>query len=186
MGLPTVGLLLAAALSKPQPAGCIPMVQNVIARRMVGGFSYEIDTAKDRLDLGLIHDFLSRCSHWARGMPRELLERAVANSLCFGLYRDGAQIGFARIVTDAATFAYVADVFVVAEERNAGLGQWLVEAILAHEPLQGLRRWHLVTRDAASLYRRCGFADLQQPRLTYLDRYDPEVYARTADRAAAD
>ena len=160
------------------------MTQSVIARRMIGGFSYEIDTDKARLDIGLIHHFLSECSHWARGIPRALLDRAIANSRCFGLYRDGAQIGFARAVSDEATFAYLADVFVVAEERNAGLGQFLVEAVLAHEPLQGLRLWLLVTRDAASLYRRCGFADLTAGR-TYLQRFDPGVYAGGAEKAAA-
>jgi N-acetylglutamate synthase-like GNAT family acetyltransferase len=161
------------------------MTESVIARRVAGGSVYEIDSAKHRLDIGLIHDFLSRCSHWARGIPREVLERAIANSLCFGLYRDGAQIGFARVVSDEATFAYLADVFVTAAERNAGLGQFLVEGVLSHPLLQGLRRWHLVTRDADSLYRRCGFTDLQQPRLTYLDRYDPEVYQRSAAQEAA-
>ncbi|HVH78750.1 MAG TPA: GNAT family N-acetyltransferase [Stellaceae bacterium] len=160
------------------------MAKNVIARRTIGGVIFEIDTAKDRLDIGLIHDFLSRCSHWARGIPRETVERAIANSHCFGLYADDRQIGFARVISDEATFAYLADVFVVAAHRKAGLGQFLVEAVLAHQPLQRLRRWHLVTRDAASLYRRCGFADLQPPPLTYLDRYNPHVYE--AEKAAAD
>jgi len=159
------------------------MTESVIARHTVGGFTYEIDTAKDRLDIGLIHDFLSRCSHWARGIPREVLERAVANSLCFGLYCDGKQIGFARVVTDEATFAYVSDVFVVAEHRKGGLGQFLVETILAYKP--GLRLWLLVTRDAASLYRRCGFDDLAPDRI-YLHRFDPDVYQTAAERAAAD
>lgn len=158
---------------------------SVIARRVAGGVLYEVDSDKTRLDVGLIHDFLARCSHWARGIPRNVLERAIANSLCFGLYRNGRQIGFARIVTDEATFAYLSDVFVIAEARNAGLGRFLVEAVLAHDPLRNLRRWHLVTRDAASLYRRCGFADLRQPEFTYLDRFDPEAYAR-AEKAAAD
>src|SRR5262249_46481117 len=126
------------------------MPQSVIARRTISGRFFEIDTDKDRLDIGLIHDFLSRCSHWARGIPREIVECATANPLCFGLYYDGEQIGFARVVTDEATFAYMADVFVVADHRGAGLGQFLVDAILSHEPLQGLRRWLLVTRDAAS------------------------------------
>ena len=160
------------------------MTQSVVARRIAGGVTYEIDIAKDRLDIGLIHDFLSRCSHWARGVPREVVERSIAHSHCFGLYADIAQIGFARVVTDEATFAYLADVFVVDGHRNAGLGQFLVGAVLAHEPLQGLRRWHLVTRDAASLYRRCGFADLQPPPLTYLDRFNPHVY--DTEKAAAD
>ena len=162
------------------------MTQSVIARRIAGGVTYEIDTAKDRLDVGLIHDFLSRCSHWARGIPREVVERAVAHSLCFGLYCDGAQIGFARVVTDEATFAYLADVFVIAGHRNGGLGQFFVEAILAHPPLQGLRRWLLVTRDAASLYRRCGFTDTVGG-CTYLERFDPNIYqSAVPERAAAD
>lgn len=162
------------------------MTQSVIARRTIGGRQFEIDTDKVRLDTGLVHHFLAKCSHWARGIPRDVLERAIDHSLCFGLYRDGAQMGFARIVTDEATFAYLADVFVVAEERNAGLGRWLVETILAHPPLQGLRRWLLVTSNAASLYRRCGFGDLQS-RFTYLERFDPAVYAGPAtEKAAAD
>jgi GNAT superfamily N-acetyltransferase len=159
------------------------MTQSVVARRTIGGQSFEIDTAKDRLDIALIYDFLSRCSHWARGIPRETVERAIARSLCFGLYRDGVQIGFARVVTDEATFAYLADVFVVAEERGAGLGQFLIDAILAHEPLQGLRRWLLVTSKAASLYRRCGFTDLVAS-CSYLERFDPDVYAGAVEAAA--
>ena len=162
------------------------MTQSVIARHMEGGSIFEVDTDKERLDIGLIHDFLSRCSHWARDIPRAVVERAIGNSHCFGLYRDGAQIGFARVVTDEATFAYLSDVFVIAPHRKSGLGQFLVEAVLAYKPLQGLRRWHLVTRDAASLYRRCGFADIQQPAFTYLDRYNPDVYAIAAEKAAAD
>ena len=162
------------------------MTQSVIARRNAGRATFEIDTAKDRLDIELIHDFLSGCSHWARGIPRDTLEKAIAHSLCFGLYADSAQIGFARIVTDEATFAYLADVFVVAEHRNSGLGQFLVETILAHAPLRGLRRWLLVTSQAASLYRRCGFTDLVSS-CTYLERFDPDVYAAaTAEKAAAD
>jgi GNAT superfamily N-acetyltransferase len=160
------------------------MTQTVMARRTIGGHLFEIDTARDRLDIALIHDFLSRCSHWACGMPRSLLERAIANSLCFGLYRDGEQIGFARVVSDEATYAYVSDVFVVAAHRNAGLGRFLIEAVLAYEPLQGLRLWQLVTRDAASLYRRCGFTDLASER-TYLHRFDPDVYAAAGLREAA-
>jgi GNAT superfamily N-acetyltransferase len=162
------------------------MTHSVIARRAVDGAAYEIDTAKDRLDVGLIHHFLSCCSHWARGIPRDVVERSIVHSLCFGLYRDGAQIGFARVVTDEATFAYLADVFVVGEHRKAGLGQFLVAAILDHPPLQGLRRWLLVTRDAASLYRRCGFTDTAGG-CTYLERFDPDIYQpATPERAAAD
>ncbi|HWB49756.1 MAG TPA: GNAT family N-acetyltransferase [Stellaceae bacterium] len=162
------------------------MTDSVIARRARGGNLLEIDTAKDRLDIALIHDFLSRCSHWAHGIPRDVVERSIAHSLCFGLYRDGAQIGFARVVTDEATFAYLSDVFVIAAERNAGLGQFLVDTVLAHPPLQALRRWLLVTRDAASLYRRCGFTDTLGG-CTYLERFDPDTYQRAVpEKAAAD
>lgn len=155
------------------------MTETVVARREQGGHVYEIDRDKDRLDFALIHDFLSHCSHWARGMPQDVLRRAISHSLVFGLYRDGAQIGFARVVSDEATFAYLTDVFVVPAERNHGLGQWLVDTILADPRLQRLRRWLLVTRDAASLYRRCGFAD-QMPGLAYLERFDPDPCGKTA------
>jgi GNAT superfamily N-acetyltransferase len=158
------------------------MTQSVTARRTIGGHLIEIDTAKDRLDVALIHNFLSRCSHWACGIPLDVVTRSIEHSHCFGVYRDGGQIGFARVVTDEATFAYLSDVFVVAEARNGGLGQFLIETILDHPPLQGLRRWHLVTRDAASLYRRCGFKDTGHPHFTYLDRINPNPYA-TAEAA---
>lgn len=128
------------------------MTESLAASRMIGGRHYQIDADPSRLDVALIHHFLAKCSHWARNIPLDTLRRAIAHSLAFGLYRDGAQIGFARVVTDQATFAYLADVFVVAEERNAGLGQWLIETILAHPPLQGLRRWLLVTKNAKRLY----------------------------------
>jgi GNAT superfamily N-acetyltransferase len=152
------------------------MTETVIASRVVGGRRYQIDTDPTRLDIPLIHHFLARCSHWARDIPLDTLRRAIAHSLTFGLYRGGAQIGFARLVTDQATFAYLADVFVLPEERNTGLGQWLIESILAHPPLHGLRRWLLVTKDAKSLYLRCGFAELCE-HLSYLERFDPTVYA---------
>jgi GNAT superfamily N-acetyltransferase len=152
------------------------MTETVIACRVVGGRHYQIDTDPTRLDIALIHHFLAECSHWARGIPLDTVRRAIGHSLVFGIYRERAQIGFARLVTDQATFAYLADVFVVPEERNAGLGRWLIESILTHPPLQGLRRWLLVTKDAKSLYLSCGFAELY-PHLSYLERFDPAVYA---------
>jgi GNAT superfamily N-acetyltransferase len=136
----------------------------------------EIDTDKTRLDFALIHDFLTR-TPWAQGLPADVLRRAIENSLCFGVYRGGAQIGFARVVTDYATFAYLTDVFVLERHRDAGIGQRLVETIEAHPELQGLRRWMLVTRSAQSLYGRCGFAD-PLPTYSVMERVDPEVYGR--------
>jgi N-acetylglutamate synthase-like GNAT family acetyltransferase len=136
---------------------------------------YEIDTDQSRLDLGMIHDFLSRVSHWAKGIPFAVMKRAIENSVAFGLYRDGKQIGFARVVTDHATFAYLADVFVLDDARNGGLGQWLIESILACPDLQGMRRWLLGTRNAQSLYRRAGFSE-PPPPFTFMEKLDPNVY----------
>jgi GNAT superfamily N-acetyltransferase len=136
---------------------------------------YEIDTDRARLDLATIHAFL-RDSHWGKGIPLATLQKAIENSLPFGLYRNGKQVGFARVVTDYATFAYLADVFVLEEDRNLGLGQQLVEAVLAHPEVQGMRRWLLGTRNAQSLYKRCGFA-APPPPFTFLERLDSEAYA---------
>ena len=123
----------------------------------------EVSTDRARLDHDLIHRFLRDDSYWARGIPRDVLDRAIDNSLCFGLYRDGAQVGFARVVTDRAAIAYLADVFVVADHRGQGLGKLLIEAVLAHPDLQGLRRFFLGTADAHSLYERYGFRSLADP-----------------------
>ena len=134
---------------------------------------YTISDERSRLDLDLVHGFLSRESYWARGRSRERVERSVANSLPFGLYRaDGRQVGFARVVTDRATFAWLADVFVLPEERGRGLSKWLVECVLAHPELQNLRRWILATRDAQELYRRYGFTEPDNPQTTYMEKLD--------------
>jgi len=125
---------------------------------------YEISTDPARLDLDVIHGFL-RGAYWSPGVPRDVVERSFGNSLCFGLYAPGgAQAGFARAVTDRATFAWVADVFVLREHRGRGLGVWLMETLLAHPDLQGLRRILLATADAHGLYERFGFAPLVGPQ----------------------
>jgi len=121
---------------------------------------YLISTDMDRFDLGFIHNFLSNSSYWAQGRDFELVQRSVYNSFSFGLYKGSQQIGFARVVTDYATFAWIADVFVLDEYRGQGLGKWLIEVIVSHPRLQGFRRWLLATRDAHELYRRFGFTEL--------------------------
>jgi GNAT superfamily N-acetyltransferase len=123
----------------------------------------EISTEKSRLDLTLIHRFLCEESYWAAGIPLELVRTSIENSLCFGAYDGGAQVGFARVITDCATFGYIADVFVVESHRGAGVGRELMAAIMDHPSLQRLRRWHLVTRDAQRLYARFGFQPLRTP-----------------------
>ncbi len=123
----------------------------------------EISTEKSRLDVTFIHRFLCDESYWAANIPLDLVQTSMENSLCFGAYDGGAQVGFARVITDYATFAYVADVFVVASHRGAGVGRELMSAIMAHPALQRLRRWHLVTRDAQRLYEQFGFQPLRAP-----------------------
>ena len=122
---------------------------------------YQISTDPTRLDLAFIHQFLSTKSYWAKGRPVELVRRSIEHSLPFGLYKGARQVGFARVVTDRATFAWLADVFVDEGERGRGLGVWLVEVVLSHPQLQGLRRWTLATRDAHEIYRRFGFAETE-------------------------
>ena len=124
---------------------------------------FTISTDKSRLDLPLIHRFLSEESYWAKNVPREVVERSIEHSLPFGVFDGERQIGFARVITDYAVYAYVADVFVVPEYRGRGAAKELMQAIRSHPELQGLRRWHLVTRDAGGLYRQFGFRELSKP-----------------------
>jgi len=141
---------------------------------------FVISTDRSKLDLDLVHGYLAG-SYWASGMPRPTLERAVENSLTFGIYRGDQQAGFARVITDLATYAYLSDVFVVEPYRGRGLSKWLIECILAHPDLQGLRRFALFTRDAQGLYERYGFAPVRG-KSTYLERWEPNVYATTSRR----
>ncbi len=122
-----------------------------------------ISDDKRRLNHALIHRFLSEQSYWAKGVSVEVVERSIEHSLCFGIYQAGRQAGFARVVTDFATFAWLADVFIVEEHRGGGLGKKLVAAVLAHPRLQGLRRFLLGTWDAHKLYAQFGFAPLEYP-----------------------
>lgn len=134
---------------------------------------YAISTERARLDLALIHEYLSTKSYWARGRDFETVRRAVENSLPFGVYRGARQVGFARVVTDYATFAWLADVFVLEEFRGEGLGKWLVEVVLSHPELQNLRRWTLATRDAHDLYRRHGFVEIDPA--FFMERLNPSA-----------
>jgi len=137
---------------------------------------YTVSTDPARLDLAAVHRYLA-ASYWSPGLPMDVLARAVAGSLCFGLYRGAEQVGFARVITDRATFAYLCDVYVLDAHRGRGLGRWLLEAVVGHPALQGLRRFVLVTRDAHRLYQRFGFRPLARPE-GYLEVHRPDVYAR--------
>ena len=137
---------------------------------------FTISTDRSRLDRPAIHEFLSG-SYWAKGVPRSVVDRSIDGALCFGLYDGERQVGFARVITDRATFAYLADVYVLESHRGRGLATWLMEAILAHPDLQGLRRWMLVTRDAHPLYRKLGFTELPHPE-RIMEMTFPGIYAR--------
>lgn len=135
---------------------------------------YEISADKSRLDLDAIHAFLSQ-AYWSPGVPREVIERAIENSICYGVYCDGAQVGFARVVTDKATFAYLSDVYVLEEHRGHGLARRIMEQVMAHPDLQGLRRLMLGTRDAHGLYAKFGFKPLAKPD-RMMEVHTPDVY----------
>ncbi|HEV2539139.1 MAG TPA: GNAT family N-acetyltransferase [Frateuria sp.] len=137
----------------------------------------QISTDKERLDIGLIHRFLSAEAYWSRGIPRATVERAIDGSLCFGGYLGGQQVAFARVVTDGATFGYLADVFVLPEHRGQGHAKTLVAAVMAHPQLQGLRRFSLATSDAHGLYAAFGFTPPARPQ-TLMEKLDPDVYAK--------
>ena len=135
---------------------------------------YEISTDRSRLDITMIHDFL-RSSYWAQGVPRAVVEKAVQNSLCFGAYLGAQQVGFARVITDFASIAYVADVFVLLQHRRHGISKMLVRAIVEHPELQGLRRLLLATKDAHGLYAQFGFQPLAHPE-HFMSIHRPDVY----------
>ena len=135
---------------------------------------YTISTDKERLNVTLIHDFLSNTSYWATGRKIEIVQRSIENSLNFGVYKGDEQVGFARVVTDYATFAWLADVFLLEDHRSRGLGTWLMGVIISHPSLQGFRRWVSSTKDAHELYRRVGFRELHRPE-RWMERPDPNM-----------
>ncbi len=141
-----------------------------------------VSTDLARLDLDVIHDFLSGVSYWAAGIPRELVVRSIRHSLCFGAHVGDRQVGFARVMSDYTTFAYVADVFVLPSHRGQGIGKQLMAAITEHPALQGLRTWTLYTRDAHELYRQFGFAESRYPERLMERRLTPGYAAGGRDR----
>jgi GNAT superfamily N-acetyltransferase len=141
--------------------------------------AYIISTDKERLDIPYIHNFLSVSSYWAENIPVQTVQRSVDGSICFGVYEAGRQVGFARVVTDGATFAYLADVFIDEQYRGRGLSKWLMETIMSHPNLQGLRRFMLSTKDAHGLYAQYGFTPL-----SFVERWmvihKPGIYRQNA------
>lgn len=139
---------------------------------------FEVSTDKSRLDVFLIHEFLAR-SYWSPGIPRQLVEKGINGSLCFGAYEGSRQVGFARIISDQASFAYLCDVFVVDAVRGRGVSKLMMECIKSHPQLQNLRRWMLATADAHGLYSQFGFGPVAKPE-RLMEVVEPGVYQRLA------
>ncbi len=133
-----------------------------------------ISTDRKRLDLDIVHAFLTKC-YWAKGIPREIVARSIENSLCFGVYEEDRQIGFGRVISDFATYAYIGDVFVLESHRGRGIAKWLMECIMWHPSLQSLRRWSLVTQDAHGLYAHYGFTPLESPE-RHMELVNARIY----------
>jgi len=138
---------------------------------------YRITTDRDKQDIVVIHDFLSNHSHWSRGIPIETVRKSIDNSLNFGLFHQDKQVGYARLITDYATIAYLGDVFVLPEYRGYGLSKWLMEVVMSHPDLEGLRRWVLLTSDAHGLYEKTGWKRIAQPE-RYMEWHNPDVYKK--------
>jgi len=144
-----------------------------------GREEYLISTNPALLNVDVIHDYLSNQSYWAQNIPKEVVQKSITNSLCFGLYFKGRQVGFARLVTDKATFAYLADVFILKDHQGKGLSKWLMEIIQSHPELQSLRRWMLGTRDAHGLYEQFGWTVLDEDvRKRFMQRHFKDIYQK--------
>lgn len=139
---------------------------------------YTVTTDPARIDIGVVHRFLGESSYWAKGIPQDVVERSIRNALCFAVRHGHEQVGFARVVSDRATVAYLGDVFILPAHRGKGLAKWLIECVVAHPELQGLRRWLLATSDAHGLYAQFGFTPLKAPA-RWMERHDPAIYERT-------
>jgi len=135
-----------------------------------------VSTDRRRLNLDVIYGFLTNC-YWAKGISREIVARSIEHSLCFGIYDNDSQVGFARVISDFATLAYLGDVFVLESHRGRGLSKWLMECMVYHPALQNLRRWILLTRDAHGLYSQYDFTPLKSPE-RYMELHRPDVYKK--------
>ncbi len=135
---------------------------------------YELSSDKSLMDINAIHCYLSR-SYWSENVPYDIVKKAIENSLCFGVFYKKSQIGFARLITDSATFAYLADVYILEEHRGKGLSKKLMATIINHPQLQGLRRMVLATHDAHTLYEKFGFKQLTKPE-TFMELWQPDIY----------
>ena len=138
---------------------------------------FMVTTESEKISLDVVHAFLANESYWAKNIPRDVVEQSIENSLCFGLFQNEEQIGFARVITDRATIAYLGDVFVLTTHRGQGLSQWLMECVMSHPDLLGLRRWILLTGDAHGWYEKFGFTAIAAPQ-KWMEKFAANVYQK--------
>lgn len=136
---------------------------------------FTISTDKSKLDLTVIHDYLANQSYWSKNIPKERIRKSIANALCFGIYYKDTQIGYAKVVSDFSTMAYLGDVFVLEDYRGQGLSKWLMETIMSHPELTGLRRWILLTSDAHELYKKFGWQPIASPE-KWMEIHRPDIF----------
>lgn len=145
-----------------------------------GPEGYTVSADPSKLDLDLVYRFLSQESYWAADIPQPVFVKSVENAICFGVYKGQEQVGFARVITDKATFAYLADVFILPDERGKGLSKWLLSHVHAHPDLQGLRRWMLMTKDAHKLYAQFGWTSASTDTCNrMMQKHDPGIYRKS-------
>ena len=137
--------------------------------------AYTLSTDTEKIDFATVHNYLSKHAYWSLNIPGETLKTAIKNSLNFGIFFNGTQVGYARVITDYATIAYLGDVFILPEHRGKALSKWLMETMTKHPQLQGLRRWILLTRDAHELYKKYGWKEIAVPA-RWMEKHDPNVY----------
>ena len=138
---------------------------------------YLLTTDVSKMDVSAIHDFLCNESYWSKNIPFERVKKAVHHSLNFGVFHSGKQVGYARVISDYSTIAYLGDVYILNNFRGKGLSKWLMESVMNHPELQGLRRWILLTGDAHELYKKYGWATIHKPEL-WMEKHQPDVYTR--------
>lgn len=148
--------------------------------KSIEGNEYTLSTETSDMDIAVIHTYLANVSYWSKNIPFRIVEKYIKHSFNFGVFNAGKQVGYARVITDYTTIAYLGDVFILPEHRGKGLSKWLMETVMTHPELQGLRRWILLTADAHELYKKFGWTEIKNP-VRWMEKHNPDVYTAKED-----